>query len=267
MEDPRRSFWGWGYANETLPDEFVENFKKMVMAVFDLNELDEQPPPRIEEISLRPPRFSLPAEFSDFCVDASLDRAGHTYGKALRDVLRALNRNFENSPDYVAYPRTEKDIEQLMSFCAAESIAIVPYGGGSSVVGGVEHPTTDGYKGAISCDMRRFDQIIAVNTASRTARIQAGIYGPALEAGLKPHGLTLRHYPQSFEFSTLGGWIATRAGGHFATLYTHIDEFVQALRMITPEGAFETRELPGTGDGPDPNRMLIGSEGIFGIII
>lgn len=266
MEDARRSFWGWGYADEKLPGAFVENFKAMVMAIFELSELDEQPAPRIEDISLRPPRFPLPAKMGEFCVDAPLDRAGHTYGKALRDVLRALEERFDNPPDYVAYPRTEADIARLMEFCASSSIALVPYGGGSSVVGGVEQPRSGGYAGSISCDMRRFDKILSVSPASRTARIQAGIYGPALETGLKKHGLTLRHFPQSFEFSTLGGWIATRAGGHFATLYTHIDEFVQAIRMITPQGVFETRELPGTGDGPDANRLLIGSEGIFGII-
>ncbi len=267
MEYDTRSFWGWGYADENLPEAFVHNFKAMVMAIFGISELDEQPPPRMEDISLRAPRFSLPDEMRTFCVDTPLDRAGHTYGKALRDVLRALDRQFDNPPDYVAYPRTERDIQELMTFCASRSIALIPYGGGSSVVGGVEPPRGGGYAGSISCDMRLFDKIVSINPLSRTARIQAGIYGPALEAGLKPHGLTLRHYPQSFEFSTLGGWIATRAGGHFATLYTHIDEFVQAIRMITPEGVFETRELPGTGDGPDANRLMIGSEGIFGIIV
>lgn len=266
MENARRSFWGWGYADEKLPEAFIQNFKSMVLEVFEMSELAETPPPRIEDISLRPPRFSMPEPLTHFCVDTPFDRAGHTFGKALRDVLRALDKQFDNPPDYVAYPRTEEDIQQLMDFCASQSIALVPYGGGSSVVGGVEQPRSVGYNGSISCDMLHFNKIIAVNPLSRTARIQAGIYGPALEKGLKEYGLTLRHFPQSFEFSTLGGWIATRAGGHFATLYTHIDELVEAIRMVTPEGVFETRELPGTGDGPDANRMLTGSEGIFGII-
>ena len=101
---------------------------------------------------------------------------------------------------------------------------------------------------------------------SRAARIQAGATGPGLEAQLAEHGLTLRHYPQSFEYSTLGGWIATRAGGHFATLHTHIDDFVESVRAITPRGAWESRRLPGSGAGPSPDRMLIGSEGILGVI-
>ncbi len=100
----------------------------------------------------------------------------------------------------------------------------------------------------------------------RAARIEAGILGPALEDALRPHGLTLRHFPQSFEFSTLGGWIATRSGGHYATLYTHIDDFVESLRVVTPRGLVETRRLPGSGAGPSPDRLFIGSEGILGVI-
>jgi alkyldihydroxyacetonephosphate synthase len=105
-----------------------------------------------------------------------------------------------------------------------------------------------------------------VDKTSRAALIEGGTYGPALEAQLRPYGLTLRHFPQSFEYSTLGGWIATRGGGHFATLYTHIDDFVESLRTVTPRGVIESRRLPGSGAGPSPDRMMIGSEGILGVI-
>jgi alkyldihydroxyacetonephosphate synthase len=118
----------------------------------------------------------------------------------------------------------------------------------------------------VTIDMREMNRVIEVDPTSRAARIEAGAFGPHLEAQLKPHGLTLRHFPQSFEFSTLGGWIVTRSGGHFATLYTHIDDLVESLRMITPRGLIETRRLPGSGAGPSPDRLLIGSEGILGII-
>src|SRR5207302_7165153 len=101
---------------------------------------------------------------------------------------------------------------------------------------------------------------------SQAARIQAGALGPALERELGEHGLTLRHFPQSFEFSTLGGWIATRSGGHFATLYTHIDDLVESVRSLTPEGEWESRRLPGSGAGVSPDRMLVGSEGTLGVI-
>jgi alkyldihydroxyacetonephosphate synthase len=105
-----------------------------------------------------------------------------------------------------------------------------------------------------------------VDPVSRAARIQAGASGPRLEDQLREHGLTLRHFPQSFELSTLGGWIATRAGGHFATLYTHIDDLVESVRALTPRGPWESRRLPGSGAGPSPDRLLIGSEGILGVI-
>ena len=144
---------------------------------------------------------------------------------------------------------------------------MTPFGGGSSVVGGVE-PTRDAarHNGAVTVDLRELGRVLEVDETSRAARIEAGAFGPALEAQLKPHGLTLRHFPQSFECSTLGGWIATRSGGHFATLYTHIDDLVKSLRVISPQGVVETRRLPGSGAGPSPDRLLIGSEGILGII-
>ena len=127
----------------------------------------------------------------------------------------------------------------VLDWASGANVAVIPFGCGSSVVGGVEPAVGDRYAGAISLDLRRLDRVLEVDGTSRAARIQAGILGPAIEAALKPHGLAIRHYPQSFEFSTLGGWIATRSGGHFATLYTHIDDFVESLRTVTPAGVLE----------------------------
>ncbi len=154
----------------------------------------------------------------------------------------------------------------MLEWCADAGIAAIPYGGGTSVVGGVEPRFSGEYPGAVSIDLRSLDRVLEVDKVSRAARIQAGALGPDLEDQLREHGLTLRHFPQSFEYSTLGGWIATRAGGHFATLYTHIDDLVESVRAITPLGAWESRRLPGSGAGPSPDRMLIGSEGILGVI-
>jgi alkyldihydroxyacetonephosphate synthase len=135
-------------------------------------------------------------------------------------------------------------------------------------VGGVEadRETRGQFAGVLSLDLKRLDRVLEVDRVSRCARVQGGTYGPALETQLKPHGLTLRHFPQSFEFSTVGGWIATRAGGHYATLYTHIDDFVESVRMVTPAGVLETRRLPGNGAGPQEERLVLGSEGAFGVI-
>jgi len=166
----------------------------------------------------------------------------------------------------VAFPRDEREVAAVLDWCTGAHLACIPYGGGSSVVGGVEARVGDGYAGAVSLDLGRLDRVLEIDRTSRAARIQGGVLGPALEDQLRPHALTLRHYPQSFEFSTLGGWIATRSGGHYATLYTHIDEFVESLRMVTPSGVIETRRLPGSGAGPAPDRLFIGSEGALGVI-
>jgi alkyldihydroxyacetonephosphate synthase len=151
----------------------------------------------------------------------------------------------------------------VLDWCSAEQIAVIPYGGGSSVVGGVE-PRLAGP--AVSLDLGALAALVEVDPVSRAARIQAGALGPHLEAQLRPHDLTLRHFPQSFEFSSLGGWLATRAGGHFATLYTHIDDLVESLRVVTPIGISESRRLPASGAGPSPDRLFLGSEGALGVI-
>ena len=180
--------------------------------------------------------------------------------------MRAFAHDFANAPDVVAIPRSEADVAALLDWASEAGAAVIPFGCGSSVVGGVEPAVGDRFAGTISLDLRGLDRVLEVDRTSRAARIQAGILGPAIEAALKPHGLTLRHYPQSFEFSTLGGWIATRSGGHFATLYTHIDDFVESLRTVTPAGVMESRRLPGSGAGPSPDRLIIGSEGALGVI-
>ena len=118
----------------------------------------------------------------------------------------------------------------------------------------------------MSIDVSALDRVLEIDEVSRAARIQAGVYGPALDDQLRPHGFTMRHFPQSYEYSSLGGWIATRSGGHYATNYTHIDDLVESVRMVTPAGIWESRRLPGSGAGPSPDRLAIGSEGILGII-
>jgi alkyldihydroxyacetonephosphate synthase len=133
-------------------------------------------------------------------------------------------------------------------------------------VGGVEPVITDDFNGVVTLDLKRLDRVLELDEISHAARIQAGATGPVLEQQLGERGFTLRHFPQSFEFSTLGGWIATRAGGHFATLYTHIDDLVESVRALAPSGVWESRRLPGSGAGISPDRMLIGSEGILGVI-
>jgi alkyldihydroxyacetonephosphate synthase len=266
MAGKTRKFWGWGAVEDDLTPEESRALVERMHTRFGLKDLKAQPPPRIEDIVLRPSRVKPPAALAALCSQDPLERAGHTYGKAFKDVVRAFARDFAPAPDWVAFPRTESDVLALLEWCSSQNLAAIPYGGGSSVVQGVEPAVGSRYKGAVSLDLKYLNRVLEVDRTSRAAHLEAGLYGPDLEAALRPHGLTLRHYPQSFEFSTLGGWIATRGGGHYATLYTHIDEFVENLRVVTPKGMLETRRLPGDGAGPSPERMFIGSEGILGII-
>ena len=266
MSGRRRKFWGWGYEDEGPTREQQERIAELVAARLGITVPVLAPPPRLEEIELRPPRLTPPTALAPLCSTALYDRAGHTYGKSFRDVVRAFRRDYANPPDVVAFPNDEQDVVALLDWCASVGAAAIPYGGGSSVVGGVEAPPAGCHRGAVSIDLGRLGRVLEVDPVSRAARIQAGVLGPALEDQLRPHGVTLRHFPQSFEVSSLGGWIATRAGGHYATLYTHIDDFVESLRVVTPTGVVESRRLPGSGAGPSPDRLFIGSEGILGII-
>ncbi len=220
----------------------------------------------LEAVELAPPRLAPPASLKDIVTDDRHDRVSHALGKAYRDVVRGFRGQFDNPPDLVARPADEADVERVLAWCADEGAAVIPYGGGTSVVGGVEARIGDGYAGAVSLDLGRLDRVLEVDAVSRAARIQAGAVGPDLEDQLRGDGLTLRHFPQSFELSTLGGWIATRAGGHYATLLTHIDDLVESVRAVTDRGPWESRRLPGSGAGPSPDRMLLGSEGILGVI-
>jgi alkyldihydroxyacetonephosphate synthase len=261
---PVRRFWGWGRADTTLEARELEQIKAMVQqlgARFESREV-----PRADEFTLRAPPIAPPAALARMFSTSVLDRLNHSYGKSFADCARMWLRSVPNPPDLVAFPDDERAIVDILDWAAASRVAVIPYGGGTSVCGGVEPAVGERYAGVVSLDLERLDRVLEVDQVSRAARIQAGIFGPDLEAQLKPEGLTLRHFPQSFEFSTLGGWIATRAGGHYATQITHIDDLVEATRMVTPAGVLQTRRLPASGAGPAPDRLVIGSEGTLGVL-
>jgi alkyldihydroxyacetonephosphate synthase len=260
----KRKWWGWGVEGAGPTAEQAGAIARTLAGRFGVA-VEPKPPPRIEELSLPKPRVRPPAALAALVSDDAETRAGHHYGKSYRDVVRAFRRELPSPPDQVAFPRDEAEVIAVLDWCDGAGITVVPYGGGSSVVGGVE-TAIPGAKAVVSLDLGRLDRVLEIDRVSRAARIQAGVLGPALEDQLRPHGLTLRHFPQSFEFSSLGGWIATRSGGHYATLYTHIDDFVESLRVVTPSGVVATRRLPASGAGPSPDRLFIGSEGILGVI-
>ena len=261
----RRSWWGWGWEDEALTDDQAGKLAGAMAARFG-TEIRVADAARLADVHLPTPRVAPPSSLERLCSTDRYHRAAHTHGKSYRDVVRGFRGELAHPPDVVALPETEADVVDLLDWCAGSGVAAIPYGGGSSVVGGVEADVGDGYAGALSIDLTRLDRVLEIDRVSRAARIQAGALGPVLEDQLRPEGYTLRHYPQSFEFSTLGGWLATRSGGHFATVYTHIDELVESMRVVTPTGVSESRRLPGSGAGPSPDRLFLGSEGSLGII-
>ncbi|MFI1917297.1 FAD-binding oxidoreductase [Nocardia sp. NPDC020380] len=261
-----RSWWGWGNVDDAVTGAERIALVERVGALLPQAELADHRPPDIDALDLPAPRIAAPAALAHLCSVDPADRAGHAHGKAYRDVVRNLLGQLDHVPDLVIRPTRENEIIAVLDWCSATGVAVIPYGGGSSVVGGVEPRLGSEFPGVVSLDMGALNEILEIDPTSRAARIQAGILGPDLEDGLRPHGLTLRHFPQSFEFSTLGGWLATRAGGHYATVLTHIDDLTESLRVVTPYGVSESLRLPGSGAGPSPDRMFLGSEGALGVI-
>jgi alkyldihydroxyacetonephosphate synthase len=264
MSGRRLKFWGWGYEGDDLPAEEVQWLESKWAKTLGVDRFEVTPRPRAEEITLRPSRLTIPASLQEICTDDHYERLLHTYGHSFIDSVRKFARDFSNPPDVVAYPRNEQEVVAVLDWCNSQGAAVIPFGGGTSVVGGVEPPQN--YPAVVTLDLKRLNRVLEVDPVSEAALIQAGATGPELERQLKAHGFTLRHFPQSFEFATLGGWIATRSGGHFATLYTHIDDLVESMRVVTPVGTLESRRLPGSGAGPSPDRLWLGSEGILGVI-
>jgi alkyldihydroxyacetonephosphate synthase len=262
----RRSFWGWGW-EERLPDQAArEALGAQIAAALGIPAPEPRPLRSLKQAvaGVPAPAVAPPLAIAGICDASPEARLRHAYGRAYRDLVRGFACDFSSAPDFVCLPRTEEDVARVLEACAAAGIAVAPYGGGTSVVGGVEA----GGRGRPACslDLVHLSRVLQVDHFSRAARIEAGALGPDLETQLRSHGLTLRHFPQSFEFSTLGGWIATRAAGHFATRQTHIDDLVESVRLITPAGLWASRRVPASGAGPSPDRLALGSEGILGVV-
>lgn len=265
----RRSLWGWGWADFSLDElvvEAIDDFLGSELGCTHCAADGAGEPPQLAAIELRRPRFPLPpAPLSAMLSAGKLDRLLHSRGCSLFDLLQGAAGRFPNPPDYVAYPRSESEIQELLAYASRHGIVVVPFGGGTSVVGGVTPPAAADR--VISLDLaRHFNQVTGIDATNMRVTVQAGVLGPALEAALKPHGLTLRFYPQSFEFSSVGGWLATHAGGHFSTGPTHIDDVTVAVRMVSPRGTITTSTAPYSGAGPNQAAPILGSEGSLGVI-
>src|SRR3954452_4132310 len=260
----QRKHWGWGFADEQPSLDELRAAAAGMREHLGYGSAEIEEPVPLERVSLPAPRVEAPSVCPAFADD--FHRARFALGCSYMDVVRGMRGQFAHPPDAVLEPRDERELEAALEWAEGANVAVIPVGGGTSVVGGIEPRVPERFDGAVSLSLAGFDALRELDEVSGAARLGAGLPGPAVEERLREHGLTMRFYPQSFELSTLGGWIATRAGGHFATGPTHIDDLVESVRAITPSGVWESRRLPGSGAGPSPDRMLLGSEGTLGVI-
>jgi alkyldihydroxyacetonephosphate synthase len=255
--------WGWGGPADEPTAADLEAVGPLVEATTGVPvQAPERPSP---DPDLPPSRrlADLPASLRALACDEPADRARHAFGRSYRDLVRGIRGQVDAPPDLVLRPSTEQEVADVLDWATTAGAPVVPFGGGTSVVGGVE---PRGLDAAVSLDLSRLTGLVEVDEASRAVHLRAGTLGPDAEAALRPHGLTLRFYPQSFERSSVGGWIATRAAGHFSARLQHVDDLVEQVTAVTPTGTWSSRRLPGSGAGTSPDRVLLGSEGVLGVV-
>ncbi|MDE2181678.1 MAG: FAD-binding oxidoreductase [Alphaproteobacteria bacterium] len=230
------------------------------------------PPRPLDELTL-PPTKLFPEDHAALAAIVGADsvrcspyeRAFHALGRSYHDLLRLRAGALESLPDAVVYPRSTDEVLALLAYCKAHRIGVIPFGGGTSVVGGVSAEYGN-FDTIITIDLSSMDRLLDVDSISRTATAEAGIYGPALERGLNAKGFTLGHLPQSFEFSTLGGWICHRGAGQMSLRYGRAEDWLVGLKLATTEGLAAASDAPASAAGPQLKDIVAGSEGSFGIV-
>jgi alkyldihydroxyacetonephosphate synthase len=262
-------WWGWGDPGRST--ELPATALTALRAELDVPERTV-PPVALEDVRLSDPGLSdralaglRKAVGEEWVRQDRLERVTHAAGKGYPDLVRMRAGTVEHAPDAVVYPADEDAVRAVLDVCAEREVAVVPFGGGTSVVGGVE-PLRGRMEAVISLDLARLDHSHEVDTKSLTAVLGAGLRGPAVERALGRHGLTLGHFPQSWEYATLGGWVATRSAGQASTGYGSIDKLVTGLRCVSPTGKVKLPGMPATAAGPGLRQALIGSEGLLGVI-
>ena len=264
-------WWGWGEDGHDLamPEPATALLREEIGADPGVA---RRRPVALEEVRLPAPRLPDAARERIAAAvgvenvrDDREARVSHAVGRSYPDLVRLRSGDGSSAPDAVLLPGSAERVRTLLAACAEHRVAVVPFGGGTSVVGGVE-PVSDGFEGIVSIDLRRLDRVVSIDRTSLTARLEAGLNGPQVEGALAAEGLTLGHFPQSFEYSTVGGWVATRSAGQASTGFGRIDELVEGLRLVAPAGEVDARALPASGAGPDLRELLIGSEGVLGVI-
>jgi alkyldihydroxyacetonephosphate synthase len=270
---PAMKWWGWGHEGVEFSHEDKPALGPFIADKIGVDlQTKGTAPLRFDELDIAEP--SLPAELradleeaagERFVSTDALDRVVHGRGKSLRDLIRQRRGELPRLPDVVVRPGSEEEVTATVQAALRADAVLIPFGGGSSISGSLQAPD-DELRPVISVDLERLDQVLDIDTESRLARIQAGVFGPRLEEQLSGPGYTFGHFPDSFPHSTLGGWIATRSSGMQSDRYGDIADMVKGLRVVTPSGMLVTRPIPAASNGPSVREMVLGSEGRLGII-
>jgi len=274
MKDaPSSKWWGWGDPDKRFDLSLRPYFFSNLKSILKIENAPHLFPPPLEKISV--PETKLDHEeilalekilSPEGIWLSSKERITHAYGKSFRDLMRIRYGIFENIPDAILIPRSEADILRILEWAQQNKIAVIPRGGGTSVVGGVEAVSDPTQRKRVVLDMRALNRVLSISETDMIAEVETGIFGGDLETQLNQKGFSLCHFPESFQYSTLGGWIAARSAGQQSTLYGKIEDMVESLRLITPAGVVDSLPVPAAANGPDWDQLIIGSEGIFGII-
>ncbi|GAB4222765.1 MAG: FAD-binding oxidoreductase [Gammaproteobacteria bacterium] len=236
--DPQRDYHPWQLPNLEMSEPILNHdFVNAIKKIFDANQFNYDKTTRI----------------------------AHAFGKSYRDLYRARTGAFPRIPDMVIYPHNHQQVVQLMELANQYRIILIPFGGGTNIVGAVEACPTSNTM-VLTVNLRRMNKLLHIDPYTQSAVMQAGMLGPEIEQALNPHGFTLGHFPDSFEFSTLGGWIATRSAGMQSDKFGNIEDMTIALKIVTPKGVIISQCVPRQAAGPDFKQLMIGSEGCFGII-
>ena len=275
MMDKSTLRWnGWGLcdAPDVLGDN-AEGIWQWLGSYFGMGTLPHTPAVALEQASLPPSRLNASQQQelaaimdAQRIVVEDRERAYHARGRSYHDLLHLRAGRLQTAPDAVAYPATAAEVQALVAHAVENDIALVPYGGGSSVVGGVTPAPASAQRAVITVDMALMNQVLDINKTDMVTHCEAGIYGPHLERCLQEAAVTLGHYPQSFEYSTLGGWIASRGAGHQSNKYGKAEDWFVAATLATHKGMWHTETFPKSAAGPLLRDLVPGSEGVFGII-
>ncbi|GAB3919245.1 dehydrogenase [Microlunatus endophyticus] len=267
-------WWGWGVEGVAFHFDDKPKFAPFVKQAVGLDLSGEAPPASVDFSTLTVPAPKISDDLltelrgvvgSENVISDDEPRVVHTYGKSIRDLLRIRSGDLPRVPDVVAYPGDEDEVQRIVDLAVAADAVLIPFGGGSNISGSLQPPAGE-TRTVISLDMGRLNKVLDVDEDSGLARIQAGAQGPDLEEQLNKRGWTVGHFPDSFNHSTIGGWVATRSSGMQSDKFGDISDITRGVRVATPSGPLVLRPLPSTSTGPSVREMILGSEGRLGVI-